>query len=178
MVRNPIDNPFERVHTSIACPTALSIYPKGSAMSILPPEIPTGQILEDLKAQAAASRPKMLPLDKTWVDIVPARSEQRPKLNDLTREEIANIRRAKERVLTHCKWCDKELRARPDQKFCSSKCRTASYHAVAAQVREIQLRAEESWLQERANLVREISELRTEVAWLRLQLGPDLLPSL
>lgn len=92
------------------------------------------------------------------------------KLNDLTRAEIAQIKadieayrdRAK-RDNRACLCCDKVLPMRPDQKFCSTKCRVAFAQAAARTTTE-RLQIERThWLIEREALVREIASLRAQL---------------
>lgn len=96
------------------------------------------------------------------------------RLNDLTREEIADIRLKHTPKLKHCAWCDKEKEMRSDQKFCCDKCRVASSRAMTRIQLESRARMEELWHQERAELIHEISQLRAELILLRKRTGEGI----
>lgn len=92
---------------------------------------------------------------------------QTPKLNDFTAEELAEARTKalaeREARVRRCKYCGVSHSMRPDQLFCSAKCRS-SYHREALQLaHENLLREREAWLAERQELVGEIARLREEM---------------
>ena len=91
-------------------------------------------------------------------------------INELSRMEIEQLRNRANRTkkeTRNCLWCDKEKEMRSDQKFCSPRCKTA-YSMGAARVRyERLLAAERLWEQERTDFVKEVRELKKEIAELR-----------
>lgn len=86
------------------------------------------------------------------------------RLNDLTREQIAEIRNGQAITERACLWCEKEGKMRVDQKFCSAKCRSAYANAAARKSHEALLQAQKTWHKERDEMVKEIARLRAELA--------------
>lgn len=75
-----------------------------------------------------------------------------------------------QRTLKHCRHCEKQIMMRPDQEFCSSKCRTAYSVAMAEYRREALIADRDFYLKERRDLLQEVDELKRQVADLLLQL--------
>lgn len=89
------------------------------------------------------------------------------KLNDLTKDEIQHLRTEvfkkkleKKGSEKACRHCGHKSLMRPDQKYCSAKCRKAAYDENVVLTHELLRREAERWKAERQELLREISELK------------------
>lgn len=87
------------------------------------------------------------------------------RLNDLTKAEIAAYkeRLSSRRQERPCAWCDKPHLMRADQQFCNATCRAAYAQAAARLKYEQLIHAQEVWHKERAELIKEIADLRKEL---------------
>lgn len=84
-------------------------------------------------------------------------------LNDLTREQIAQIRyeieQKKKPVERKCLMCGKLHMMRPDQKYCCAKCRVQAHNEQSVLLYEKLLREQAQWVVEREEFIAEIAEL-------------------
>lgn len=88
-------------------------------------------------------------------------------LNDLTREQIAQIRyeieQKKKTVDRNCLMCGKLVAMRKDQKYCCAKCRVQAHNEQAVLLYEKLLREQAQWIVEREGYISEIAELNKKL---------------
>lgn len=86
------------------------------------------------------------------------------KLNDLTREELAQLRAdalaKKAPTDRRCEYCGKLTSMGALQRFCSANCRSKYHNEVTTLLKERFTIAQQQWQQEREELVKEIAELK------------------
>jgi predicted nucleic acid-binding Zn ribbon protein len=85
-------------------------------------------------------------------------------LNTLTFEELDAMREAAKPKAKHCLTCDKEVRMKPGQLFCSPACRVRYAREQARVQYEALMKERQAWTEEREALVREVQELRKQLA--------------
>lgn len=89
------------------------------------------------------------------------------KLNDLSKSEIDELRaRIKVKNLREeraCEHCGIVRHMRPDQKYCSSACRTKAHNERLMLSYEKLVVEKEEWEKERAELHAEIAHLRGKI---------------
>lgn len=82
-------------------------------------------------------------------------------LNNLTTAELSAIREHAQRQNRACVWCAKLVSMRTDQRFCGPACRAAFSRASAGLAYDALIAERGRWQQERAELLREIADLRS-----------------
>lgn len=81
-------------------------------------------------------------------------------LNELTNLEIEAIRLARKKEDRNCLACDKAVKMKAGQNFCSPACRVRWSREQARILYEQLVKEKENWLREREELVKEIAELK------------------